>query len=112
DTLEADYHIRNGVLSTVTPFTLKGPSADIELTGTVDINHAYLDHKLHVILPVSKNLPLVGLLLGQPQIAAGVYLIDKLIGGRIARATAIDYSLKGPWDEPTITLLESEKPSG
>jgi hypothetical protein len=34
----------------------------------------------------------------------GLFLIDKLIGDRVARFASVKYTVKGPWKEPKITF--------
>jgi uncharacterized protein YhdP len=33
-----------------------------------------------------------------------LFLIDKLIGDRVARFASVKYTVKGPWKEPKITF--------
>jgi uncharacterized protein YhdP len=41
-----------------------------------------------------------------------LFLIDKLIGDRVARFASVKYTVKGPWKEPKITFDKPfEKPN-
>lgn len=107
DRVSADYLIEQGVATTQTPFTLSGPSADMTLTGQLDLARETVEKDMEVVLPVTKNLPIVGVLLGQPHVAGAVYLIDKLIGNRLEKFTTIRYHLSGDWSDPHLELKQS-----
>lgn len=109
DRLDADYRLLNGQAYTRTPFKLKGPSADMQLTGHLDLANETVDKDMEVVLPVTKNLPIMGVLLGQPQVAGAVYLIDKLIGNRLEKFTTIKYHLSGDWSDPKLELEQGTK---
>jgi uncharacterized protein (TIGR02099 family) len=93
----------NGVYVTRDPITLTGPSSNLELNGTLDMVADQVDAKLLVTLPVTNNLPIAALIVGAPAIGGALFLIDKLIGDRVARFASVKYNVKGPWKEPKIT---------
>jgi uncharacterized protein (TIGR02099 family) len=97
----------NGVYVTQEPILMTGPSSNIELDGKLDLVRDQVDAKLLVTLPVTNNLPIAALLVGAPAIGGALFLIDRLIGDRVARFASVKYSVKGPWKEPKITF---EKP--
>jgi len=94
----------NGVYVTREPITLTGPSSNLELNGTLDLVADQVDAKLLVTLPVTNNLPIAALIVGAPAIGGALFLIDKLIGDRVARFASVKYTVKGPWKEPKITF--------
>ncbi|MCU1741890.1 MULTISPECIES: YhdP family protein [unclassified Pseudomonas] len=94
----------DGVYVTRKPITLTGPSSNLELNGTLDMVADRVDAKLLVTLPVTNNLPIAALLVGAPAIGGALFLIDKLIGDRVARFASVKYSVTGPWKEPKITF--------
>lgn len=93
----------NGVYVTREPILLTGPSSNVELNGTLDLVADQVDAKLLVTLPVTNNLPIAALIVGAPAVGGALFLIDKLIGDRVARFASVKYSVKGPWKEPKIT---------
>ncbi len=111
DRIDADYRLHDGIAHSNTPFKLKGPSADMELSGQIDLVKETVDKDMQVVLPVTKNLPIVGILLGQPQVAGAVYLIDKLIGNRLEQFTTISYHLTGDWSDPQLDLSQAAEES-
>lgn len=97
----------DGVYFTREPLRLDGPSSNLELNGTLDLAHDQIDAKLLVTLPVTNNLPLAALIVGAPAIGGALFVVDKLLGDRVARFASVQYSVKGPWQSPTIAF---EKP--
>lgn len=94
----------DGVYVTREPITLTGPSSNLELNGTLDMVADRVDAKLQVTLPVTNNLPIAALIVGAPAVGGALFLIDKLIGDRVARFASVRYDVKGPWKEPKITF--------
>ncbi|WP_085578572.1 MULTISPECIES: YhdP family protein [unclassified Pseudomonas] len=94
----------NGVYVTREPILLTGPSSNIELNGTLDLVGDQVDARLLVTLPVTNNLPIAALIVGAPAVGGALFLIDKLIGDRVARFASVKYTVKGPWKEPKITF--------
>jgi len=94
----------NGVYVTREPIVLTGPSSNLELNGTLDLVGDQVDAKLLVTLPVTNNLPIAALIVGAPAIGGALFLIDKLIGDRVARFASVKYTVKGPWKAPNITF--------
>ncbi|WP_448091135.1 YhdP family protein [Pseudomonas azerbaijanoccidentalis] len=94
----------NGVYVTKEPIRLTGPSSTIELDGTLNMVADQIDAKLLVTLPVTNNLPIAALIVGAPAIGGALFLIDKLIGDRVARFASVKYTVKGPWKEPKIAF--------
>ena len=102
----------NGVFVTREPITLTGPSSNLELNGTLDLVADRVDAKLLVTLPVTNNLPIAALIVGAPAIGGALFLIDKLIGDRVARFASVQYKVEGPWKDPKITFDKPfEKPN-
>lgn len=101
----------DGVYVTRTPITLTGPSSNLELNGTLDMVKDRVDAKLLVTLPVTNNLPIAALIVGAPAIGGALFLVDKLLGDRVARFASVQYKVEGPWKEPKITFDKPfEKP--
>src|SRR5471032_3304301 len=94
----------NGVYVTREPIVMTGPSSNLEINGTLDLVGDRVDAKLLVTLPLTNNLPIAALIVGAPAIGGALFLIDKLIGDRVARFASVKYTVKGPWKEPKITL--------
>ncbi|MBC3436345.1 TIGR02099 family protein [Pseudomonas sp. BW16M2] len=95
-----------GVYVTREPITVTGPSSNFELDGTMDFVRDRVDAKLLVTLPVTNNLPLAALIVGAPAIGGALFLVDRLIGDRVARFASVHYRVEGPVKEPKITFVK------
>lgn len=105
DRLSGHYRVQQGVATTVEPLVMTGPSANMSVSGRVNMAKATLNKEVEVTLPISSNVPLAAVLLGAPQVAGAVFVIDKLIGDRLERFTTLRYRLSGNWEEPELELL-------
>jgi uncharacterized protein (TIGR02099 family) len=105
DRVSADYLLDKGIASSQAPLTLSGPSANVNMTGRINMVDQTLDSQMDVILPVTSNLPIAAVLLGAPQIAGAVFLLDKLIGDRFEKVSTLTYRLKGSWADPDINIV-------
>ncbi|GAB3369345.1 YhdP family phospholipid transporter [Azotobacter armeniacus] len=102
---------RNGVYRTEIPLTLTGPSSNLELDGRLNLPGDSIDAKLLVTLPITNNLPLAALLVGAPAVGGALFVVDKLLGNRVARFASVQYRVQGDWREPRITFDKPfEKP--
>ncbi|WP_134569179.1 AsmA-like C-terminal region-containing protein, partial [Pseudomonas aeruginosa] len=101
----------DGVYVTREPLKLEGPSSNLELNGTLDLAHDRIDAKLLVTLPLTNNLTLAALIVGGPAVGGAVFVVDKLLGDRVSRFASVQYSVKGPWQDPKISFDKPfEKP--
>ncbi|WP_339490240.1 YhdP family protein [Pseudomonas sp. EL_65y_Pfl2_R95] len=111
DEVKGDLRATSGVYVTTRPITLKGPSSDLELNGTLNMVDQSIDAKLLVTLPVTNNLPIAALIVGAPAIGGALFVVDKLLGDHIARFASVQYDVKGPIQSPDIDFDKPfEKP--
>lgn len=109
DEMKADYSIKNGIAHTSTPFMMTGPSANMAMSGSLNLINETVDKEIEVALPVTDNIPLVSVLLGAPQVAGAVFLFDKLIGDPLAKFTTVKYRMNGDWGNPEIDIDLKQK---
>lgn len=101
----------DGIFVTREPIALSGPSSNLELNGTLNMVDDSIDAKLLVTLPVTTNLPLAALIVGAPAIGGALFVVDKLLGDRMARFASVQYDVKGPLQSPQISFDKPfEKP--
>lgn len=101
----------DGRFVTREPIKLEGPSSGLELNGTLDLAADRIDAKLLVTLPVTNNLPLAALIVGAPAIGGALFVVDKLLGDKVARFASVQYTVQGSWKNPKITFDKPfEKP--
>ncbi|GGB83687.1 TIGR02099 family protein [Marinobacterium zhoushanense] len=107
DRLEGRYRIAKGIASTLDPLVMEGPSANLKATGSLNLIDETVDKEMEVVLPLASNVPFAAVLLGAPQVAGAVFLIDKLIGDKLERVTTLKYHISGDWSEPQVELQTS-----
>ncbi|MEG1041340.1 MAG: YhdP family protein [Pseudomonas sp.] len=95
-----------GVYVTREPITVTGPSSNFELDGTLDMVRDRVDANLQVSLPVTNNLPLAALIVGAPAVGGALFLVDRLLGDRVARYASVHYRVEGPVKEPKISFVK------
>ncbi|WP_409523280.1 YhdP family protein [Nitrincola sp. MINF-07-Sa-05] len=108
DQLTADYRLDQGIAHTRAPLQLDGPSAMMKLEGSLDLINETVDKSIEVLLPVSSNLTIGAALLGAPQVAGALFIIDRITGGSLEKLTAIRYTLTGDWGDPQVQLITPE----
>ncbi|MBA1264034.1 YhdP family protein [Stutzerimonas stutzeri] len=112
DQVKGELIATEGIFVTKGPVTMTGPSSNLELDGTLDMVNDRIDAKLLVTLPVSNNLPLAALIVGAPAIGGALFVVDKLLGDKVARFASVQYKVEGPWQSPKITFDKPfEKPN-
>lgn len=111
DRVKGNLQATDGLFVTREPITLTGPSSNLELNGSLDMRNEQIDAKLLVTLPVTNNLPLAALIVGAPAIGGALFVVDKLLGDRVARFASVQYDVKGPLQDPEISFDKPfEKP--
>ena len=77
---------------------ISGPSSLYQITGDVDLVAETIIGEMYVTLPVSDNIPWLGLLTANIPIAVGAYLFDRIFGDQVDSLTSAAYILDGPWE--------------
>ncbi len=92
---------------------LKGSFGEMRINGTSDLKNKLHDQKLVYIPDLSSMSLISGTLLGGPVGALASIFYDKFleeIGIDTNQLAAVEYSIKGSWDNPEIKVIESFKP--
>ncbi len=109
DRIKGRVQVLNGVYHTNKTLNLSGPSSDIELQGQIDLRNEKINAKMQVALPLSNNLPLAAIAVGAPAIGGALFIVDRLIGDRLARFASVTYHISGDWQNPEISLGKKDK---
>lgn len=102
DKVTAEYLLESGVATNKAPLKLQGDGAAIEMTGSINLAQKTLIKKMQVAIPLTSNAPVAALLLATPQVAGIAFVVDKLLGKRLAKLTALRYDISGSWFDPKI----------
>jgi uncharacterized protein YhdP len=96
--ISGDLSLENGVVTINDRLVITGPSSVYQFAGTVDLANETIDAEMYVTLPVSDNIPWIGLLTANIPLAIGAYLFDQLFGDQVDSLTSAQYALTGPWE--------------
>ncbi|MBV1929196.1 MAG: AsmA-like C-terminal region-containing protein, partial [Gammaproteobacteria bacterium] len=83
---------------------VKSPSSKMVFNGNLNLLDDTLDMTMDVELEITKNLVAIAALVGGPAAGGGMFIIDRLIGDRLAKIARLKYSVKGTLDEPDMRL--------
>ena len=109
DSIKANFRLEDGVADTRN-LKLKGPAAEITITGKTNLRDKTYDQRILVVPHVGSSLPVLGAITAGPVGAAAGLAIQGLLGHGLNKAASARYSLTGDWDKPKITLLEKHVP--
>ena len=98
DEIEAQLNLDSGVVQIEDRLTISGPSSLYQITGELNLREESILGEMYVTLPVSDNIPWLGLLTANLPLAFGAYLLDQIFGEQVDSLTSAVYSLDGPWE--------------
>ena len=90
---------------------IKGPSADMRISGRVGLVDEDYDLVLGVNPSLAETLAITSWGLGVPQVGAAILLLKNVFKDRFAKGATITYTIKGSWDDPKITRTGLLKPA-
>lgn len=87
------------------PFLIGATSALIEVSGYSDLLHQQHDLKARVVPALGKALPTLAYLAGlaNPVTALGMFVVQSNVKGMDGDLLRYTFSIKGDWNQPTIT---------
>lgn len=98
DEISANFSLNNGLVGIEDRLVISGPSSLYQITGGLDLAQETISGELYVTLPVSRNIPWIGLLTANIPLAVGAYLFDRIFGDQVNSLTSAVYTLEGPWE--------------
>jgi len=78
---------------------ISGPSSLYQITGDLNLKDETILGEMFLTLPVSENIPWLGLLTANIPLAVGAYLFDRIFGSQVNSLTSAVYTLEGPWED-------------
>lgn len=112
------FQFANGIARTDN-LVMQGDSAQIEVNGPVNLVDKTYDQIVRVTPEVSSTLPLAGAVAGGPVglgVGTAILLFDKIAGTvfdrEIVNLISYSYQLKGPWDNPQLSVLNPTAAEG
>lgn len=105
DTITGNYVLAHGKAGSTDTY-VKGPVADLYLTGNVNLLAKNYDLKLKVVPHYTSSVPVIATILGGPIIGVAAFAADALISPGVEKASGQNYTLTGPWDAPVIEKVK------
>lgn len=107
DEFTAKFQFGKGKVST-NKLSLRGPSANIEAYGQVNLENQEINGGIIVMPNVTGSLPVAAAIAaGNPAIGAAVWVVDKMVGKKLQEIHRYRYRLVGTWDAPKLEELST-----
>lgn len=104
NSIKGKFSLHNGT-ATTDDLQIKGPAADIAITGRTDLRAREYDQTMKVVPHLSNTLPIVGAIAGGPLGAAAGFVVQSILRKPLNQAGETTYRVSGSWDKPTIVLV-------
>ncbi|MBL4584808.1 MAG: hypothetical protein JKX83_09350 [Pseudomonadales bacterium] len=99
-----DVVLENGIFRIKNTVKIEGISANFELSGLYYVENDRLDMSLVVTLPLSKNLPWYGILVGGLPAAAAIFIASKVFEDSLKIVSSARYRITGSIENPVVKL--------
>ena len=99
------FRMENGI-ATTDDMLLKSSAANISVTGSTNLVEQQYDQLMTVRPGLGNTLPIIGVLAGGPIGAAAGLALQGLLQDQIGEATQVQYTIKGPWEDPVFEAVE------
>jgi len=101
ETATGTFQMENGT-ATTDDVSLTSSAARILMSGSTDLVNQQYDQQMTVMPGVGNTLPIIGALAAGPGGAAAGLALQGLLHEQLGKATQVQYTIKGGWDEPVI----------
>lgn len=113
DTFSGSSIVTNGVFSTDNT-KIVGTHGTILLSGNVNVAEGSVDSRAIVLPEINAGNASLALAFVNPAVGIGSFLAQLLLRTPLSHLFKVEYSIKGPWENPVITKVSSgteEKPT-
>lgn len=101
ETASGTFQMENGTAST-DDVKLSSSAANISLSGSTDLVKQQYDQQMTVMPGVGNTLPVIGAIAAGPGGAAAGLALQGLLHEQLGKATQVQYTITGSWDDPVI----------
>jgi uncharacterized protein YhdP len=106
-TLSTKARVDDGVLST-NEFNLRGPSAQVKMSGKVDLVKETQDLRAHVEPSVGDSVSGVVAVVINPVWGLGALLLQKILKNPLGQVLSFEYHVTGTWTDPKVERLKAD----
>ncbi len=107
ESISSHASISKGVLAT-NDFAMSGKSAQVSMSGTVDLARETQDLKVRVVPAVGGSVSSLVTVLANPVWGLGSLVLQRVLKDPLGRIFAFDYAVKGTWSDPQVAPLRAE----
>lgn len=112
DTITGTAVVAKGVLRTQ-DFLMRGPSAQVAMSGNIDLARETQSLKVRVVPSVGDTLSVAGLvLLANPITGVASFLAQRLFKDPLGQAFAFEYAVSGTWADPKVVKVPRGQQEG
>ncbi len=110
DEVSAELSVNNEMLDTLSPVSIVGPSSQMSISGTTNLEKETLDLQMRLTVPVSGSLPIAVVVAGVAPVIGGLLLLGQQVwGGMVDQFVGVNYQITGTWDEPNLKVGTQQK---
>lgn len=106
DSIASSASIANGVLTTQ-DFKMQGPSAEVKMSGTVDLVHETQDLHARVTPTLGDSVSAAAVLVN-PIWGLPLILLQRLLKDPLGQIFAVEYQVTGTWTKPHVERLRTD----
>ncbi|HKW37026.1 MAG TPA: YhdP family protein [Burkholderiales bacterium] len=107
DSLATKVKVSDGVLST-SEFHLRGPSAQVSMSGQIDLVKETQDLQARVEPSVGDSVSGVVAVVVNPVWGLGALLLQKILKNPLGQVLTFEYHVTGTWTEPKVDRLKAD----
>ena len=104
DKVSSELSFADGVVTLANPMLVESSSSTMQLAGTIDVVNETVDSELVVTLPVAGNIAVATAFIAGLPAGLGVYVVSKMFDKQVDKASSINYTVTGDWEDPKIKV--------
>ncbi len=110
DRVAGDWKLKRGILTTEN-LDIAGPTARVEIRGTVSLTTETQDLNVRMLPDVSTSLAVgAGVATANPLIGAGAFIASKILKDPLDKAFSVKLKVDGSWSDPRVDWLDRPAP--
>lgn len=111
DTIGATANMAKGVLTTE-DFRMKGASALVTMTGSVDVAHETQTLRMRIVPSLGDGASTIaGLALANPALGLITTVLQRLLKDPLGQIFALEYKVTGGWSDPKVERTKVDAPA-
>src|SRR5689334_9135148 len=103
DRIDAASRVERGVMQ-ISEFRMRGPAADVRMSGTADLAHETQDLKVRIV-PGLGDSASTAIAIVNPVAGVTAALAQRVLKNPLGQIFAYEFSVTGGWTEPQLTRL-------